>query len=146
MWWHTCPYAQGTHVCLFRDVMRLWRWCLYIEGSCPVCQRALLATLISDKALLKGFTPTGHGCWGEESSSSSPATLACRRRLSEPPSPLLRLVNTLHHHLQGRPYLTLSQHVHNCLPEHHGRTTESKVGILNPYVQHLASLEARCYR
>lgn len=49
--------------------MRLQRWRLYIEGSCPVCQRALSATLFSDKALVKGLTPTGHGCWGGERAS-----------------------------------------------------------------------------
>lgn len=37
---------------------------MYIEGSCPACQRALSATLFSDKALVKGLTPAGHGCWG----------------------------------------------------------------------------------
>lgn len=42
--------GRGVHLCT--------------EGSGPVCQRALLATLFSDKALVKGLTPVGHGCWG----------------------------------------------------------------------------------
>ena len=131
VWCHTWAYAEcvDLHVCVkLRLVMRPWRWRLYIEGSCPVCQRALSATLFSDKALVKGLTPTGHGCWGGESSSSTPDLLACRRRLSQPPSPLLRLADTLHHnqhHPRGRPYLTLSQYVRSCLSTHTGRATET---------------------
>lgn len=48
----------------------LWMWCSYIEESCPVCQRALSATLFSDKALVKGLTPAGHGCWGERAAAA----------------------------------------------------------------------------
>ena len=60
-----CVCRMRTFVCVCLEVViRLWRWCLCIEGSCPVCQRALSATLFSDKASVKGLTPTGHGCWG----------------------------------------------------------------------------------
>lgn len=113
-------------VCVYLGmVTKLRRLRLYIEGSCPACQRALLATLFSDKAAVKGLTPTGHGCWGGERSSHTPALLACRRKLSQPPSPLLRPADTLHHHRrrrhhhpQGRPYLTLSQHARSRFATH----------------------------
>lgn len=124
----------------------LWgqgRWRLYIEGSCPVCQRALSATLFSDKALVKGLTPTGHGCWGGESSSSTPDLLACRRRLSQPPSPLLGLANTLHRnhrHPRGRPYLTLSQHVRSCL------STHTHTARKQPFVESVGKRQNRQHR
>lgn len=34
------------------------------------CQRALSATLFPDKAVVKGLTPAGHGCWGERAAAA----------------------------------------------------------------------------
>lgn len=119
-------YAECVHVCVWlRLVSRLWRWRLYIEGSCPVCQRALSATLFSDKALVKGLTPTGHGCWGERAAAALQTYSPAGGGYLSPPSPLLRLADTLnshHHHPQGRPYLTLSLHARSCLSTHIGIT------------------------
>lgn len=96
---------------------------------------------------------------GGSSSSSTPDLLACRRRLSRPPCPLLRLADTLHHHHQhprGRPYLTLSQHVHSCLATHTEETTEDnlswrvyrKITKLSAHkcVHSLATFETGYYR
>lgn len=126
-------------------------------GACVLrglvrCQRALSATLFPDKAVVKGLTPAGHGCWGGESSSSTPDLLACRRRLSQPPSPLLRLADTLHHHPQGRPFLTLSQHLHSCLSTHthtkqttfHGELKKKETS--RNWRHSLVSLETGYYR
>lgn len=132
-----CVFAGCTHLCVCLGVViRLWRWCLCIEGSCPVCQRALSATLFSDKASVKGLTPTGHGCrrrvvgGGEQQQQqqrlSSCLVLPAEKRLSEPPSPLLRLVDSLHRHPGGRPYLTLSQHVHSWHATHTSSCKQKK--------------------
>lgn len=112
-----CVCRMYTFVCVcFEVVIRLWRWCLCIEGSCPVCQRALSATLFSDKASVKGLTPTGHGCWGrvvvrgeQQQQLSSCLALPAEKRLSEPPSPLLRLVDSPTITQEGHiwPYLSM---------------------------------------
>lgn len=100
-----------------RLLTRLWRWRLYIEGSCPVSEGPFGYSL-PRQSCGEGVHSSRTWLLGGESSSSTPDLLACRRRLSQPPSPLLRLADTLHHHPQGRPFLTLSQHLHSCLSTH----------------------------
>lgn len=100
-----------------RLLTRLWRWRLYIEGSCPVSEGPFGYSL-PRQSCGEGAHSSRTWLLGGESSSSTPDLLACRRRLSQPPSPLLRLADTLHHHPQGRPFLTLSQHLHSCLSTH----------------------------
>lgn len=95
-YWPSCVAIQDRMQNLCTLMTRPGRWCLSVKRSCPACQRALSATLFSDKALVKELTPAGHGCWGGESSSSTPDLLACRSRLSQPPSLLPGLSITIH--------------------------------------------------
>lgn len=63
-YWPSCVAIQDRMQNLCTLMTRPGRWCLSVKRSCPACQRALSATLFSDKALVKELTPAGHGCWG----------------------------------------------------------------------------------
>ena len=108
--------AMGEGVCILKGLVQ----CVRGPFRLPLLRQSFGEGAHSNRTwLLRG---------GE--SSSTPDPLACRRRLSQPPSPLLGLADTLHrnqHHPRGRPYLTLSRHVRSCRSTHANGAPENNL-------------------